>query len=65
MREWDDKQQKMVGYCYLCNEAFEADYRKTNIMPRKVNCRNCKQIIKKFKLWHHEEDITLYKLLVD
>jgi len=36
-------------YFYLCNQAVQADWRKTDIANKKVNCKNCKKILKKTK----------------
>ena len=35
---------------YLCNQAVNIDWRKTDISNRKINCKNCKRILKNNRL---------------
>jgi hypothetical protein len=62
MKEMDDDKGELVGYCYLCNWAVEANWKKTDIAKR-VNCLNCKRLIKKFNKEHPNKDITQIKLI--
>jgi len=36
---------KNGDYYYRCNQAVRADWRKTDIAVRRINCKNCKKII--------------------
>lgn len=40
-------QPDAVRIHYLCNQAVKANWKKTDITPFRINCKNCKQIIKK------------------
>jgi hypothetical protein len=40
-------QKDAVKIFYLCNQAVEAEWKKTDISGRKVNCKNCKRQMKK------------------
>lgn len=40
-------QPDAVKVLYLCNQAVRAKWKKTDITPFKVNCKNCKKILKK------------------
>lgn len=35
--------------CYICNQAINANWLKTDITNKKINCKNCLNIIKKEK----------------
>jgi hypothetical protein len=63
MKKYGVSEHFLVGYNYLCNWAVEADYRKTDISNHKVNCLNCKKIIKRFNRLHPGQDITKIKLI--
>lgn len=48
MKQWNDHTNQLEGINYLCNWAVEANWKKTDITNRKVNCKNCKREIQKF-----------------
>lgn len=39
-------QADAVEMFYLCNQAVRCDWRKTDLTPRRVNCKNCKKAMK-------------------
>lgn len=62
MKGYESKtNHNLVGYCYLCNWAVEANWKKTNISNQRVNCKKCKQIIKRFNKEYPNKDITHIK----
>ena len=50
-----------VGYNYLCNWNVTPNWKKTDITNKKVNCKNCKRIIKKYYNENPKKDIIYIK----
>lgn len=63
LKEWNDEKQELVDYCYLCNWAVEAKWTKTDIANKRVNCKNCKIMIKKFNKEYPNNKIENIKLI--
>lgn len=40
-------QKGAVKIFYLCNQKIEANWKKTDIFNKRINCKNCKRILKK------------------
>jgi len=63
MKEYDAETNKMVGYSYLCNWAVGANWLKTDIANKRVNCKNCLRAIKKYKKECPDKDISFIRNL--
>jgi len=39
-------QKDAVKLFYLCNQAVECNWKKTDMVGKRVNCKNCKKILR-------------------